>query len=196
MMALPMRSAICSGSESVCAAGLGDQAYTTSPAGVARAASCVKSAARDEGVRGRSILDSRRAAACARPLDSSLDDGKLLTLRDVLALLDQDRRDLSSDRRDDRNLHLHRLHDEERFLLLDRLAGLHDDLPHLARDVRPQLLRRQMTVPFAVVSAMCSTVLRMSWASRPAGACRCRARAGAHAPRAAGQASGASRAGR
>src|SRR5262245_44454387 len=118
MIALPIRSAICSGSDSVCAAGLGDHAYTVSGRadGVARAAR-------------RSALAPGRFPPGVR---SALNDRDLLALGYFVAFLDEQLLEGALDGRDHRNLHLHRLHDEDRFLFLQRLTRLGDDLPDLA----------------------------------------------------------------
>src|SRR5579872_660692 len=71
-----------------------------------------------------------------------LHDGDGLSLLDHLALLDQDLADRPRHRGGHRDLHLHRLEDHQRVVLLDLLADLGDDLPQVADQLRLDLGHR------------------------------------------------------
>src|SRR5690606_30701417 len=58
-----------------------------------------------------------------------------ITLLDDLALGDQDARDVPVARRNDRDLHLHRLEDHERITGADLVALTDQDLPDVADDL-------------------------------------------------------------
>src|SRR4051812_22606228 len=69
------------------------------------------------------------------PEANSAEDNEGVALRDGLAFLALDLRDLAVVLRLDGHLHLHRLEDHERVALLDLIADLALDLPHGPGDV-------------------------------------------------------------
>src|SRR3979411_561821 len=81
----------------------------------------------------------RLAGAGAVLAGPILEDGDRLPLLDHLALPDQDLADGARHRGGDRDLHLHRLEDHQRVVLLDLLADLGDDLPQVADQLRLDL---------------------------------------------------------
>src|ERR1700694_4279052 len=68
-----------------------------------------------------------------------LDDRERLTLLHDVAFLGADLFHSARDRRGHRDLHLHRLEDHQRVVLLHMLTNLHDDLPEIADELRLHL---------------------------------------------------------
>src|SRR5438093_4848184 len=83
-----------------------------------------------EGPATRSIVPHRSENRSSR-----FDDGYGLTLLHHLSLFDADLRHRAGDGRGDGDLHLHRLEDHQRVVLLDALPDVDDDLPEIAHQL-------------------------------------------------------------
>src|ERR1700736_3902949 len=72
-------------------------------------------------------------------LERSFHEHQHLTLFDDVGLLHQDLDDLAGFWRNDLNLHLHRLENEQRLVLADHIPWLGHDLPYVADQFRLDL---------------------------------------------------------